>query len=58
MNGELSARDRRRVLRGGIAALLGLAGVLTWSLLAAPTAPAVVHGPAAPLVSTDRKSVV
>ena len=58
MNGELSAQDRRRVLRGGVAALLGLAGVLTWSLLAAPTAPAVVHGPAAPLVSTPQATRV
>ncbi len=58
MNGELSAQDRRRVLRGGIAALLGLGGVLTWSLLAAPAAPAVARGPAAPLVSTPQATRV
>ena len=55
---ELSPQDRRRVLRGGVAALLGLAGVLTWSLLAAPAAPAVVPGPAAPLVSTPQATRV
>ena len=55
MSEALSDQDRRLVLRGGTAALVGLAALLTWSLLAAPEAPAVVHGdPAAPLATSPQ----
>lgn len=56
---ELSPEDRRKVLRGGVGVLVALAGVLAWSLLAAPEAPAVAQGhTAAPLVSTPEAKLV